>query len=126
MLYSDFINVGVNVVPAITYSFFMNCSQGIIWLPYLYFYKYNEALTVFTRQKKYLIPMAPATTGAYLIILFVFEIPEVNLALVVTLREFSVLIGTLLGVCLLNESYSTVKITGVVLICLGMAVLKLF
>ena len=76
-------------------------------------------------QKKYIFLLAPATTGAYLIILFVFEIPKVNVAMVVALREFSVLIGTVLGVIVLKEKASYVKIFAVVVICVGMALLKL-
>ncbi len=47
--------------------------------------------------------MAPAATGAYMIILYVFELPDISVALVVTLREFAVLIG--MNVCIYNSIY---------------------
>ena len=116
---------GVNNVPAITYSFLFNFGVATMYFPYLYFYKYEELVDAIQTKWKYLILMAPATTGAYLIILFVFEIPGVNLALVVTLREFSVLIGTLLAIFILKEQASVLKMFGVCVICIGMALLKL-
>lgn len=115
----------VNTVPAITYSFMFNCSVGLVYLPYLLMYKLDELKDAFVNKWMYLLLMAPATTGAYLIILFVFEIPGVNLALVVALREFSVLIGTLLGIFVLKERASGLKVTAVIVICIGMALLKL-
>ena len=123
--YSITDSYGVNHTPALTYSFMLNLLAASIYFPYIYYCKHEECVTAIQTQKKYLVIMGPATTGAYLIILFVFEIPDVNIALVVTLREFSVLIGTVLGVLLLGERYSKIKLAAVVFICIGMAILKL-
>lgn len=116
---------GVNTVPAIMYSFLFNFGVASMYLPFLYFYKYDELVDAIQTKWKYLLLMAPATTGAYLIILFVFEIPGVNIALVVCLREFSVLIGTVLAICILKEQASMLKLFGVCIICLGMGLIKL-
>jgi drug/metabolite transporter (DMT)-like permease len=115
----------VNAVPAITYSFLANTSVGLVYLPYLVMYKFDELKEAVLVKWPYLLLMAPATTGAYLIILFVFEIPGINLALVVALREFSVLVGTLLAIFVLKERASAIKITAVAVICAGMLLLKL-
>lgn len=115
----------VHTVPAITYSFLFNISVGLVYVPYLIMYKQDEFYDAVVNKWRYLLFMAPATTGAYLIILFVFELPGVNLALVVALREFSVLVGTILGIFVLKERASGLKVTAVCVICVGMALLKL-
>lgn len=123
--YSISDSYAVNIIPAITYAFLYNLCVAIVYMPYIYAYKYEELVDAVTVKWMYLPGMGVATTGAYMIILYVFEIPGVNIALVVTLRELSVLIGTTLGVFLLKEKLTVSKIIAVILICIGMSLLIL-
>ena len=88
---------GVLEISALSYSGWMNFFSSSMLLPYIFTYHRKDTMEIYSKNLKYLIIMAPSTCGAYLIILFVFEIPNVDVALVVTFREFSVIIGSILG-----------------------------
>jgi len=89
---------GVLVISALSYSGWMNLYSSTMLLPYIFIYHRKDTMEIYSKNLKYLLIMAPSTCGAYLIILFVFEIPNIDVALVVTFREFSVIIGALLGI----------------------------
>ncbi len=80
---------------------------------------------VLTVHKWSVLILAPAVVGAYLIILYVFQLPGTNVGLVVCLREVSVVIGAILGVLLLKESYSALKFGSITLILTGIVTIKL-
>ena len=88
---------GVLVISALSYSGWLNLYSSAMLFPYIFVYHWKDTMEIYSKNLKYLLIMAPSTCGAYLIILFVFEIPNIDVALVVTFREFSVIIGALLG-----------------------------
>ncbi len=94
---------GVLEISALSYSGWMNFYSSVMLVPYIFTYHRKDTMEIYSKNLKYLIIMAPSTCGAYLIILFVFEIPNVDVALVVTFREFSVIIGALLGIFLIRQ-----------------------
>jgi drug/metabolite transporter (DMT)-like permease len=122
--YSILDSRGVKLVHPLVWSFWLNLFASSILFPYLMMYHGPKLELTLKDQKRYIFMMAPATTGAYIIILYVFELPDISIAIVVTLREFSVLVGAVLGVVILKENCGIRKFAAIVTICIGMATLK--
>ncbi len=123
--YSIFDSQGVDTVPPIVWSFWLNIFSSSILLVYLFKYNHEELTDVFTDHLKSVLVLSPSVVGAYLIILYVFSMPDVNVGLVVCLREVSVIIGAVLGVLVLNESYSVLKFAAISTILTGIIMIKI-
>lgn len=123
--YSLLDSQGVSHIPPIIWSFWLNLSSSCILLPLLWRNNRNQMSEVFSLHPWSVLCLAPAAVGAYLIILYVFELPSTNVGLVVCLREVSVVIGAVLGVALLKESYSVLKFGSIALILTGIIMIKL-
>lgn len=116
--------MGVQIVPSPLWAFLYNFISNPCLMPFLYIYFHEESIVAIKEHKRSIIIIAPCVVGAYLIILVVFSMPGVDVALVVTLREFAVLIGALFGVAFLKERYSWIKFTAIILMLMGMILLK--
>jgi drug/metabolite transporter (DMT)-like permease len=122
--YSIVDSVGVSLSPPLSWAFMYNFISNPLLMPFMYKFYSEDTVTAVTKHKKSMILIAPCVVGAYLIILFVFTMPGVDVALVVTLREFAVLIGSFLGVVLLKEHFSWVKFSAIICMLIGMLILK--
>jgi uncharacterized membrane protein len=123
--YSILDALGVRSVPALQWSFCMNISSTVLLIPFLLAFYKELTLEAMQIHKRVIIMIAPATVGAYLIILYVFSLPDVNIAVVVALREFAVLIGALFGVVLLKERCGMTKFIAIGFIVTGMILIKI-
>ena len=117
--------IGVHYVDAVIWSFCINLLSITTLLPVMFFLFKEKSKDALTNHKKTIVLIAPATIGAYLIILYVFSLPGVNVAIVITLREFSVLIGALFGVLFLHEVCGVFKMLAVSCIMVGMVLIKM-
>lgn len=122
--YSILDSLGVQQAPALTWSFAMNALSIGMLLPFLLLFYKDMATEAITDHWKVIIMIAPFTVGAYLIVLFVFSFPDVNVALVVTLREFAVLVGATFGVLFLGERCTILKFASILCMLAGMLVIK--
>lgn len=78
---------------------------------------------IFTRYKKEILLIGFADPAAYLIILFCYTMGAASY--IIALREFSVVIASILAYFLLKEKLTRAKIIAINLIALGMALMKL-
>lgn len=117
--------IGVKAIPTLAWSCILNMASGILLIPVLYFFYYDQTIDIFLHHKLITVFVAPAAVGAYLIVLYIFTLPHVNIALIIALREFSVLIGAILGALFLNESFSLLKGVAITVIFIGMIILKI-
>jgi drug/metabolite transporter (DMT)-like permease len=74
-------------------------------------------------MKKYSLIIGLGSIGAYLIILFVFQMTQVSY--VVAARELSVVFGAILGFIFLKEKHSAQKIFSIVCIIIGILLIKI-
>ena len=123
--YSILDSLGVQDISAMTWSFCMNFLSIGILLPISFVFYRKQTAVALQEHKKEIVLIAPFTVGAYLIILFVFSFPGVNVALVVTLREFAVLIGATFGVIFLGEHCSILKFASIIVMLSGMVIIKI-
>jgi multidrug transporter EmrE-like cation transporter len=116
--------MGVQIVPSPLWAFLYNFISNPFLVPFLYIYYREDTIIAVQQHKRSIVMIAPCVVGAYLIILVVFSMPGVDVALVVTLREFAVLIGAFFGVVFLKERYSWIKFAAILIMLAGMVVLK--
>lgn len=75
-----------------------------------------------TGQKRYILSIGPVSLCTYLLILFAYQMGP--LSSVVAMREFSVVIGSVMGFVLLKEPVTARRIAGIGLVTAGMVLLK--
>jgi drug/metabolite transporter (DMT)-like permease len=117
---------GVTMHSALAWNFWMNLWSSGMLLPIILWKYKDQTDELFRMHKMSLLIIAPGTVGAYLIVLYVFSLPDISVAIIVTMRECSVLFGAFFGVVLLKESYRFLKCIAIVVILVGMIILKLF
>ncbi len=114
---------GANLMNPITYLWGMNLFYG----PGQTFWMYKKYKGFFRktmrRHIKEIVLIGVADPGAYLIILFCFTLGAASY--IIAMREFSVVIASILGFVLLKEKFSKSKVIAIVLITLGMILMKL-
>jgi hypothetical protein len=71
--------------------------SNLFLLPYLWYYHRFQLLDALQNHKCITLFMAPCVVGAYMIVLYVFQMRDVNIGLVVALRELSVIFGAAMG-----------------------------
>lgn len=122
--YSIVDSLGVQIVSPTVWAFLYNFISNPCLLPLLYFSYPHDTRLALQLHKRSILVIAPCVVGAYYIILIVFTLRGVDVALVVTLREFAVLIGAFFGVVFLGERYSWTKFAAILCMLAGMLVLK--
>ena len=87
----------------------------------------GHILANFIRQEgKYAAIIGYGITVSYLIILFIYAcFAEAKSSYITPIREFSVVIGSILGFIFLKEKITTNKIIGIVTILLGVIMIKI-
>lgn len=121
--YSLVDKLGVGIMHPVAYAFGL-WFIATLWLtPYVLIYKRGELSSAWRQYKGYSLIIGLGSLVTYLLILFIFRIAPVSY--VVALRETAVAIGALLGFVLLKEKPTPSKITGIVLIVIGMMAIKL-
>ena len=86
----------------------------------------NGIKKFFSTEGKYAAIIGYGITGSYLIILFIYAcFAEAKTSYITPIREFSVVIGAILGFIFLNEKITLNKIIGIVTILLGVIMIKI-
>jgi drug/metabolite transporter (DMT)-like permease len=123
MSYSTIDSYNVKLVPPLFYLGVINFVPALFAAPFL-FTKYRRDVVAIVKGHKFeCLYVAFGGAGAYLLILLAFQKSQV--AYVVALREFSVVIATALGVVFLKEQVYHRKIIAVGMIVLGVVIIKL-
>jgi len=114
---------GVSSMDPITYSFFRSLFTGIFMTPYIYWKHREQCVDSFKNLKRYIFLVGIISFGAYLAILFAFQL--VNASYIVAIREVSVVFGSLLGFFVLKEEVNLFKVLGIIAILIGLVLVKL-
>ena len=121
--YSIVDKMAVRLIHPVVYIFGLFFFSMAFLTPYMVISRKSELCNAWRHFKKYSLIIGTGAAGAYLIILFVFRIAPVSY--VVAVRELSVAVGALLGIRFLGEPLSMRKLTGIILVVLGLIVIKI-
>jgi uncharacterized membrane protein len=121
--YSLVDKTGVNLINPVVFIAVSNLVTILCLTPCVLIYHYDYLKECLEKDKKYSLIIGLGSTGTYLLILFAFKLSQVSY--VVAAREFSVVIGSILGFKFLGEQYSFKKGLGIAAITLGLIVMKI-
>jgi drug/metabolite transporter (DMT)-like permease len=121
--YSLVDKVGVSQVHPILYIWAMAMTT-VIWLaPSMLGSRRAELRPTFEHYRRYIVFMSFGILGTYLMILFAFTRGPVSY--IVAAREFSVVVGSVLGFVFMREGFHPTKIAAILAITAGIILIKL-
>ena len=122
-IYSIIDKSGIDLINPVNYIFALFFLAGVFLAPYVLL-RYRSMLVDAVRKfKRYSVIIGIGSIGTYLIILFAFRVEE--LSYVVAVREFAVVIGSMLGFAFLKEQPTLQKILGISAITAGIILIKI-
>jgi drug/metabolite transporter (DMT)-like permease len=121
--YSIVDKLAVAAVNPVVYIFWLFLLSMVLLTPYILIKRRHELSVAWKEHRKYGIVIGVGATAGYLLILFVFRMVQVSY--VVAVREFSVVLGSILGVVYLRESLSIRKLIGIVMVVAGLVLVKI-
>jgi drug/metabolite transporter (DMT)-like permease len=110
-------------VHPVLYVFWLLLLSMLLLTPYMVIARRRELAIAWKQYKKYALIIGLGATAGYLLILYVFRMAQVSY--VVTVREFSVVLGSFLGVLLLREAISVKKLVGIFMVVAGLIMVRL-
>ena len=122
-LYSVVDKFGVGLVHPIMYISAMSTLAAFFLLPYMTWRRRAECRRALQQFKTYIGLIGVGSIGTYLMILFAFRLGPASY--IVAVREFSVVIGALLGVIFLHERMSFRQAVGMAAIVVGIMLVKI-
>jgi drug/metabolite transporter (DMT)-like permease len=122
-LYSVVDKLGVGTVHPVVYISSMSTLAALFLLPYMTWRRRIECCHALSRFKSYIGVIGVGSIGTYLMILFAYRLGPASY--IVAVREFSVVLGALLGVILLREQITFRKIGGMTAIVAGIILVKM-
>jgi drug/metabolite transporter (DMT)-like permease len=122
-IYSIIDKVGVGLVNPVFYIFGMFSVTVVILAPVIFVKHRRECRLALLTMQRYIWLIGIGSMGTYLIILFTYRTGMVSY--IVAVREFSVVIGALLGVIILKEHFSPAKGLGIAAITAGLILIKI-
>ena len=120
--YSLVDKVAVGRIHPVSYIFSMFFLAALFLSPYVVLNHRAGCVDALRSMKGYILLIGPGSMGTYLIILFAFQFG--NVSYIVAAREFSVVIGSALGILVLGESLTWKKVLGISVITLGLILVK--
>ncbi len=122
-VYSVVDKLGVAYVHPVHYVFSLFVIPGVILSPHVLLRHRPAVVRTWRGMKKYALLAGPGSMATYLLVLYAMRIGKVSYILAV--REFSVVIGALLGVLFLGERFGWQKSVGIGAVVLGLVLVKL-
>ena len=123
ILYSVIDKTGVGIIHPVHYIFALFLISWLLLSPYILIVRRAETVQAWRNMKRYIFLIGPGSMVTYLIVLYAMQFG--NVSYVVAVREFSVVIGSALGVLFLRERMTVWKGLGIVVIVMGLALVKL-
>ncbi|MCX5834049.1 MAG: DMT family transporter [Deltaproteobacteria bacterium] len=120
--YSLVDKVGVSKMTPVLYIWFMFLVAAAVLSPTVMKQYRGEVLHTARANIGYIMLIGVGSIGTYLMILFALQLAPVSY--IVAAREFSVVIGALLGVTFLKERMTILKATAIICITLGLFFIK--
>ena len=123
IIYSINDKQGVSYINPIVYINFRNILALLIMTPFVSRKGFPLVKEILTQKLRYSAIIGYGVIGSYLLTLFAYT--RANVGYVSPVREFSVVIGTALGVVFLKEKLTIGKIIGIILVTAGLVFIKL-
>jgi drug/metabolite transporter (DMT)-like permease len=120
--YSLVDKVGVGRIHPVSYIFSMFFLAALFLTPSVALNHRARCVDALKNMKRYILLIGPGSMGTYLIILFAFQLGKVSY--IVATREFSVVIGSALGILILRERLTWKKVFGISVITFGLILVK--
>jgi len=121
-VYSIIDKVGVELVNPVCYIFGMFSITAFILTPVIFVKHRRECCLALLTMQRHIWLIGIGSMGTYLIILFTYRTGMVSY--IVAVREFSVVVGALLGIVILKEHFSPAKGLGIAAVTLGLILIK--
>lgn len=121
--YSIVDKLAMAAVNPVVYIFCLFLLSMVLLTPYILIKRRRELSVAWKEHRKSGIIIGMGATAGYLLILFVFRMAQVSY--VVAVREFSVVIGSILGVVYLRESLSIRRLIGIVMVVAGLVLVRI-
>jgi drug/metabolite transporter (DMT)-like permease len=106
-----------------SFLFILQVTSCLIFLPLVLTKRRTELVETVKKSWKSVLYVSMAATGSYSIILYVFTHTDVSR--VATVRESAVVFGAIGGYWLFKESFSWIRLIGVLLVAAGIIFVKL-
>ncbi len=119
--YSVVDKVGVGYVNPFKYIYLMFLLTAVCLTPYVILTKRDTIRDVWNRFKISIIIVGFLCLFTYMLVLFAMSLSKVSY--IVSVRQFSLIFATLLGITVLREKHGRQKIVGAALICLGVVLI---
>ena len=121
--YSVLDNVGVVYAHPVVYINLSNIVAATLLSPLMLLRSNHSIGLVWATKWKMSALIGLGVTGTYLLILFAFRLEQASY--IVAVREFSIVVGALMGVLFLSESLTLPKILGIAAIACGLILVRL-
>ena len=121
--YSVVDKVGVSFINPVVYIFAQTLLAALFLAPYVLGKLRAEAIVTWRTRKKLGLAVGLCSIGTYVLILFAFRLGQVSY--IVPMREFSVVIGSVLGIIILRERLTARKGLGILLVVAGLVAIGL-
>jgi uncharacterized membrane protein len=122
-IYSVIDKVGVQMIHPFYYIWFVNLWMTVFTGLYLSLWKQVSFLPVLQRAKKEIVLIAVLQNGAYLLVLMAMTMSKVSY--VVAFRQVGALFGAGMGIFLLRERHGKTRMTGAIVLTLGLILIAL-
>jgi len=122
-IYSVIDKVGVQIIHPVFYLWLINLSMTIYTGLYLALRKENPFWKVWDESKKEILIIAVLQNAAYFLVLMAMQTSKVSY--VVAFRQAGGLFGAVMGIVLLKESDWKTRITGALILTLGLVLIGL-
>jgi drug/metabolite transporter (DMT)-like permease len=125
-IYSVVDKKGVLEVEPVLYFYLFFTLSGLLFGAYLFLFKQRMSdYWQVTKKNKYKITLAAILEfSSYILILYAFRMT--NVAVVVAIRQISVVFGALLGIIILQEKYARIRVLASLIIFTGVYLLAAF
>ncbi len=117
-IYSVVDKVGVQMLHPVFYIWFINLWMTIFTGLYLIFRREGFFLRIWKESKNEILIIAILQNAAYLLVLMALQMSKVSY--VVAFRQVGALLGAGMGIVFLKESYWKTRMTGVLILTLGL------
>jgi len=123
VIYSINDKQGVSYINAIVYLNFKDLAALSVMSPFIFRKGLPQIKEILKENWKSCAVIGYGAIGSYLLILYAFTMA--NVGYISALREFSIVIASILGFLLLKEKVTVGKITGIILVTAGLVCIKL-
>lgn len=122
-IYSVIDKVGVQILHPVFYIWLINLWMSVFTGLYLFLRKEGSFWKIWQESKREILIIAILQNSAYLLVLMALKMSKVSY--VVAFRQAGALFGAGMGIFLLKESYWKTRITGAIILTLGLALIGL-